>query len=128
MAGRGWLVVLLPAGFVFGIIGGFMAEHTVLLGSVDVPWGALLVVVSLVVTLRALSLSLRTRLAGSLYFAGWLIATLFLALPNPSGDVVFSGTLAGYGYLLGGALLGAAAAAWPLFLDRPEPDVVHADA
>jgi hypothetical protein len=116
-ASRLWLMVLLPAGAGFAVVGGFMQEHRLEVGALAVPWAAILVIVTLVVTLRALSLSLHTRLAGALFYAGWLIGTALLALPNPSGDVVFTADVVAYGYLLAGTLLGGAAAAWPLFLE-----------
>ena len=109
----------LPAGFALGLLGGFLQEHRWEIGSLEVPWAALLVLAALVTTIRAASLNLATRMAGGLCYAGWLIATALLALPNPSGDVVFAEDPWSLGYLLAGSLLGAAAAAWPLFLDAP---------
>ena len=116
---RGWLMALLPAGFVLGLLGGFLQAHRWEIGAVEVPWAALLVVAALVTSIRAASLNLATRMAGGLCYAGWLIATVLLALPNPSGDVVFAEDLWSLGSLLAGSLLGAATAAWPLFLDAP---------
>ncbi len=49
-----------------------------------------------------------------------MIATALLALPNPSGDIVFTDDAGSLGYLLAGSLLGAAAVVWPLFLDTDE--------
>lgn len=112
-------MAVLPAGFVLGLLGGFLQEHRLAIGPVEVPWAALLVVAALVTAIRAASLNLASRMAGGLCYAGWLIATALLALPNPSGDVVFAEDPWSLGYLLGGSLLGAAAAAWPLFLDAP---------
>ena len=71
---------------------------------------------TLIACTRAVSLHLGTRAAGGMLFAGWLIGTALLALPNPSGDVVFTFDAATLGYLLGGSALGGAAAAWPLWL------------
>lgn len=112
-------MALLPAGFALGLLGGFLQEHRWEIGAVEVPWAALLVVAALVTSIRAASLNLATRMAGGLCYAGWLIATALLALPNPSGDVVFAEDPWSLAYLLAGSLLGAAAAAWPLFLDAP---------
>lgn len=117
---RVWLVLLLPAGFLLGLLGGFLQEHRLTIGSVAVPWATLLVVATLVVVVRALSLSFETRASGAMFFAGWLIASALMALPNPSGDVVFTADIGSLGYLMAGCVLGAAAAAWPLFLHLPD--------
>lgn len=118
---KAWLVALLPAGFMIGVIGGFMQEHRLSVGTIAVPWASLLVLAALLVTIRSLSLNMGTRLAGSVFYLGWLIATALLAAPNPSGDVVFTADAGSFGYLLAGGVLGAAAAAWPLFLSAPGP-------
>jgi hypothetical protein len=120
--GRGWLAVLLPAGFAFGLIAGFLQESTVTLGSVTIPWAAVLLVVTLVAVVRAVSLNMETRLAGGLFYLGWAIATGMMALPNPSGDVVFTQDAYALGYLMTACVLGAAAAAWPLFLGEGSSD------
>lgn len=113
---RLWLLALLPAGFGFGLLGGFMQEHRLRLGELAIPWASLLVVVTLLITIRALSMQLETRLAGALFYFGWVVATGLLAMPNPSGDIVFTADIGAFGYLLAGGVLGAAAAVWPLFL------------
>lgn len=122
---RAWLLVLLPAGFGFGVVAGFAQEHRMLIGSVSVPWASVLLLAALIVTIRALSLNMQTRSAGALFYLGWVIATGLLALPNPSGDIVFTADIGSFGYLLVGGVLGAAAAGWPLFLGsaNPEPQV-----
>ena len=53
--GRGWLVLLLPAGFALGVAGGFLQEHRLMVGSVALPWASLLVVATLVASIRAVS-------------------------------------------------------------------------
>lgn len=126
---RGWLLALLPAGFLLGVLGGFLQEHRFGVGPIDVPWAAVLVVAALVAAIRAASLNLGTKLAGGLWYGGWLIATALLALPNPSGDIIFTDDAGSLGYLLAGSLLGAAAVVWPLFLDADEgrPDLGGSD-
>ena len=116
---RLWLLILLPVGFGFGLIGGFLQEHRITIGPVAIPWASVLVLATMVVCIRALSLNIETRLAGGLFFGGWLTATALLAVPNPSGDIVFTADIGSVGYLLAGCVLGAAVAAWPLFLDLP---------
>lgn len=119
---RGWLLVLLPAGFGFGVVAGFFQEHRAQLGGIAVPWASMLLVAALVITVRALSISMLTRVAGALFYAGWVIATALLALPNPSGDLVFTADLGSFSYLLIGGVLGAAAAGWPLFLGAADAE------
>lgn len=116
---RQWLAALLPMGFLIGVIGGFMQESRITISGVAIPWGSALIIATLVATIRAASLNIGTRLAGVLLYGGWLIATVLMALPNPSGDVVFTADAGALGYLMAGCVLGAAAAAWPLFLDLP---------
>lgn len=116
----GWVLPLLPAGFIFGLISGFLQEHRLTINGIDVPWASILVVATLVACIRSLSLNLNTRKAGLLFYLGWLIATVLLAIPNPSGDVVFTADLGAMAYLGAGTLLGAAAVSWPLFLGLPE--------
>ena len=113
------LLLLLPGGFLLGVVGGFLTEHRFSVGPVEIPWGSILVVATLIACTRAVSLHFETRAAGGMLFAGWLIGTALLALPNPSGDVVFTFDAATLGYLLGGSALGGAAAAWPLWLGDP---------
>ena len=120
--GKVWLVFALPLGFALGLVGGFLQESRIEIGAVSLPWASVLVVATLVAGVRALSLNLATRMAGALCYAGWLIASGLLALPNPSGDVVFTAEVGPMAYLLSGCLLGAAASAWPLFLVEPEPE------
>ena len=122
-ASRRWLVLLLPAGFALGVTGGFLQEHRLMIGEWALPWATLLVVATLVASIRAVSLNLATRMAGALIYSGWLVATALLALPNPSGDVVFTSDPGAIGYLLAGTVLGAAASAWPLFLHQPSDTV-----
>jgi hypothetical protein len=118
--GRLWILALLPTGFVFGMLGGFLQEHRLQVGPVAVPWASVLVVATLVAVVRTVSHEFGTRRAGALWFAGWTIATVLMALPNPSGDIIFSPSLGAYAYLLAGAMLGAAASAWPLHLGGPD--------
>jgi hypothetical protein len=124
--GRSVLLFLVPAGFVLGLLSGFLQEHRITIGSIGIPWATFLVIAALIASIRAVSLNTGTRMAGALLYAGWLIATAMLALPNPSGDVVFTNDVGSLSYLLAGSVLGAAAAAWPLFLDLPaeQPQVM----
>lgn len=122
-----WLMALLPGGFMLGVFGGFLQQHRLEIGPVELPWAALLVLAALVTSIRAASLNLLTRWAGGLWYAGWLIATVLMAVPNPSGDVVFGDDVATLGYLLGGSLIGASAVFWPLLHDLPTaaPEVAN---
>jgi hypothetical protein len=121
----GWALALLPAGFLFGLIGGFLQEHRLVLGQVAVPWASVLVIATLVAVVRAASQEFGSRTGGGLFFTGWALATVLMALPNPSGDLIFSPSLAAYAYLGAGAILGSAAAAWPLHLGPDAPPEVR---
>jgi len=61
------------------------------------------------------------RLAGFMLFGGWAVSTLGFALESGSGDLAISGGARQWGYVIGGALLGAAAIWLPL------PSTGHVD-
>ena len=114
-----WLVLLLPGGFAYGIVAGFVQEQRLTIGEWSLPIMAFVALAGLIASIRALSLYFGTRTAGWLFFIGWLIACALMALPNPSGDVIFTAELVPVVYLLGGALFGSATASWPLRLRGP---------
>jgi NAD(P)-dependent dehydrogenase (short-subunit alcohol dehydrogenase family) len=74
------------------------------------PWGVPLVWVALVAAVRAGAWSLGTRWGSWSVLAGWLIATVALSAESPSGDVALSGGSRQLTYLLGGVIIGSAAA------------------
>lgn len=121
-----WYLVILPGAFAFGVIAAFLQEVGFFVAGIRIPIGALFMVATLVSLTRALNLAFRGRTAGLLWYLGWLAATILAALPTNSGDVVFLGDISALIYLIGGAVLGAAAAAWPPDLaqaGQPESEV-----
>jgi len=106
-------------------MGAFVQAHRVVfpVGSlvVAIPWGALLVLLTLVLVTRVACWVVGSRLAGFLLFGGWAVSTLGFALESGSGDLAISGGARQWGYVIGGALL-CAAAVW-----LPLPSTGHVD-
>ena len=107
-------VTLLPWGIVLGLAGGFLQEHRLTVGGLALPAAAVLVVATLVTSIRAVSLSVGTRRAGLLLYLGWLAASTALAMPLSGDDIVFVAGPVPIGYLLSGSLSGAVMVAWRL--------------
>ena len=117
-AGRGLRVLgLLLGGFALGTVGAFVQAVRGSVGPVPVPWGAALVLLTLVLLVRGGSWLVGTRWGGVAVLVGWLGATLALAVSSPSGDVAITDGGRQLGYLALGVLLGTAAATVPL-VDR----------
>ena len=97
-------------GLVLGVVGAFVQAQRWLDGTTPIPWGAVLTLIVLLIAIRgAVWLSL-TRVGGWALFAGWLLATVMMAAESPSGDMALSGGGRQMAYLIGGVVLGAAAA------------------
>lgn len=114
-------VALLGVGI--GLVGAFVQAMRwvggVPWGHVTVPWGAVLVVITLLTAIRAAMWLLRRRAAGWLVFAGWVVGSFIAATASPSGDIAIGCApgdpcLRQWGYLLVAVVLGAAAAAFPI--------------
>lgn len=103
----------LAIGLVVGLTGGFVQAARLIIGPVVVPWGLVLTVLVLVLAIRGAVWGLGSRLGGWLLFGGWLLATVGLAAESPSGDLAISAGGRQWAYLLGGVILGAAAASIP---------------
>ncbi len=100
-----------------GVAAGFVqAQRSTVLG-IPTPWGLVLALAVVVATVRGASWLLRSRVGGVAFFVGWLVVTVVLSAESGSGDLVLSSGPRQFGYLFGGVVLGAAAAAYPL-LDR----------
>ncbi|CAB4860519.1 unannotated protein [freshwater metagenome] len=113
---------LLVLGAVIGLLGAFVqADREVVefpWGLTAIPWGAIVVIVVLIASIRGAAWAVRTRLGGWLVFLGWVLSTIAMAAESPSGDLAISGGGRQMTYLLGGVILGAAAATFPVF-ERP---------
>lgn len=111
------LIATVVIGLVIGLTGGFVQAHRIIWildeRYVVVPWGAVIVIVVLLVGIRGAAKFLHRRSAGWLVFLGWLAATLFLATETVAGDLAISSGLRQWVYLLAGAILGSAVATLP---------------
>lgn len=111
------MVLATIVGFLVGLTGGFVQAHRsvwVFDGRyLVIPWGVIIVLVVLIVAIRGAATVTRLRSAGWLVVAGWLVATVLLALESPSGDIAVSSGLRQWGYLLGGVIVGSATATLP---------------
>lgn len=108
----GWGIGLAcVGGLVLGVFGAFIQAARCALGDFSFPWGTLLMLAALVVAVRAGVSLLASRWGGVLVFAGWLVATVVFATRTPwSGDLIIASGTWQFVYLLGGLILGSAAA------------------
>jgi len=109
---------LVVVGLGAGIIGSFLQATreivTMPWGQVVVPWGMIAVVVTVIIVIRGGAWLVRSRAGGWAVFAGWLVATIVMSAESPSGDLAISAGGRQMTYLLGGVILGAAAATFPI--------------
>ena len=109
---------LSAVGLGVGIIGSFVQATRAIVpmpwGQVVVPWGMILVLVTVILVIRGAAWLTGSRAGGWALFAGWLVATVAMAAESPSGDLAISGGGRQMTYLLGGVILGAAAATFPV--------------
>jgi hypothetical protein len=101
----GLLAVL---GVVVGVIGSFSFAWE--LG--DVPIAAVLLSVLNLVIFRAAGWAMESKLGAVVPAILWMIILFVLASRRPEGDLVVTGTAAGYIYMFGGALAAVVAVAW----------------
>lgn len=111
------LVLAVVAGTVIGLTGAFVQAHRSV-WTFDgrylvIPWGVIIVLVVLVLAVRGAAKVTGLRAAGWLLLAGWLAATVLLALETPSGDIAVSSGVRQVGYLFGGVIVGSATATLP---------------
>jgi hypothetical protein len=100
----------LLVGLAIGIAGAFLQGARFLVGGVTLPWGLVVALVALLVLVRAGIEITRSRWGGWIVLLAWIAAT-----------VAFAGGRQ-MAYLLGGVIIGAAAATVPPIdrLRRPE--------
>lgn len=103
----------LLAGLAIGIAGAFLQGARILVGGVTIPWGLVVALVALLVLVRAGIEVTRSRWGGWIVLLAWIAATVAFAAELPSGDLVISAGGRQMGYLLGGVIIGAAAATVP---------------
>ena len=118
------LLGIFCVGLLVGLIGAFVQADRVIIsapwGLLVVPWGLVFVILVLVIVVRGATWLIESRWGGSVLLLGWGAATIVMAGESPSGDVALSGGGRQWVYLLGGVLLGAAAAIFPVVHDQSE--------
>ncbi len=128
----GWRAVLFAglavAGVLIGIIGGFVQASRVIFtvpwGLLVLPWGTMLVLVTVLLMIRGACWAAMSRWGGAMIFAGWLLATIAMATESPSGDLAISAGGRQWTYVLVGVVIGAAAVTFPV-LRGPELRARH---
>jgi hypothetical protein len=112
----------LLVGLAIGIAGAFLQGSRFLVGGVTLPWGLVVALVALLVLVRAGIEITRSRWGGWIVLLAWIAATVAFAAELPSGDLVISAGGRQMAHLLGGVIIGAAAATVPPIdrLRRPE--------
>jgi len=109
-------------GLLVGLVGAFIQAERFIVpvpwGLLVVPWGMVLVIAVLVIVIRGATWFALSRWGGMALFLGWLISTMAMAGESPSGDLALSGGGRQWVYLLGGVVLGAAAATFPVISQR----------
>ena len=118
------LLGIFCVGLLVGLIGALVQADRVIIsapwGLLVVPWGMVFVILVLVIVVRGATWLIESRWGGSVLLLGWGAATIVMAGESPSGDVALSGGGRQWVYLLGGVLLGAAAAIFPVVHDQSE--------
>lgn len=99
------LLVAGAIGIGVGVLGAFVHGMSVRVIGVSLSVGVLPALAGLAALLVLTGLLLRSRLALLAPAVGWAVAVFPLAVPRPEGDLVVAGTVGGYVFLLGGALL-----------------------
>ena len=116
---------LIMFGLGIGLVGAFVQAQRALVdtqwGAVAIPWGVPLVWFALLAAIRAGTWALGTRWGGWGVLLGWLASTIVMSADSPSGDLARSGGTRQMTYLLGGVILGSAAATLPLPRRATEP-------
>lgn len=88
-----------------GVLGAFVHDISVRAAGLDLPVGLVPALAGLGALLVLAGVVLRGRLPVVAAAIGWTAGVFPMAVPRSEGDLVVAGTLAGYLFLLGGALL-----------------------
>ena len=121
-SGNGWRAgavaahgVLVGLGLAAGVLGSFV--HSVGLG--PAPLGLLWAYVLTAALLAVGRLATGGRSGAVAVSVGWVVALLLLSAPRPEGDLVVTGSVVGYAWLLGGLVVCAAGVGWPTGAPAP---------
>lgn len=115
-------------GAALGLVGGFLQAVDVTIGSIALPFWAVVALAAMLVTTRAITTSYGSRKPAVTWFVGWLIVTLLLAMTLPGGDQVISDGTVQLLYVFGGVVLGSAFVSIPAQLRSPQPQHSAAEA
>ncbi len=115
-------LLLLAAAFLVGLatglLGAFVQANRLVTawpwGQLVIPWGAALMLLLLLALIRGGAWLLRSRLGAWSVLTGWLVGTIVMLTQSPSGDLALAGGARQWAYLLGGVILGSAAATFPV--------------
>lgn len=108
-------------GAALGLVGGFLQAVDVTIGPISVPIWAVIVLAAMVIAARAITTSYGSRKPAVVWFLGWLLMTLLLAMTLPGGDQVITDGTAQILYLFAGVVLGSAFVSIPARLRSPRP-------
>jgi hypothetical protein len=126
----GLAVVGLILGLLIGLLGAFVQAMRYVWdspwGYVVIPWGTLLVLLVLVLTVRGSAWLAMTRWSAWAAFLGWLAMTIVLSSESPGGSVALSGGGRQLFYLIGGVVLATATATIPVPLRRRAAQIAPA--
>ncbi|MDQ6650855.1 MAG: DUF6113 family protein [Actinomycetota bacterium] len=111
----GWYVVLAALGALAGLVGAFLIPLHV--GRTVAPVSIVIAVVGNVALALLGARATGSRAGAAVPWVSWLFVAIVLSSAGRGGDIVVTGDVVGYGYLLGGALGGGLA----LVLVRPKP-------
>jgi hypothetical protein len=100
----------LAAGVVIGAVGAFLQGARWIIADVAIPWGLVLALIALI---RAAVDLTGSRWGGWIVLLAWIAVTVAFAAELPSGDLVISAGGRQMAYLVGGVIVGAAAATVP---------------
>jgi hypothetical protein len=118
----GLAIIGLLAGLLVGLLGAFVQAMRYIWdspwGYVVIPWGALLALLVLVLTVRGAAWLAMTRWSAWAAFLGWLAMTIVLSSESPGGSVALSGGGRQLFYLIGGVVIATATATIPVPLRR----------
>ena len=105
---------LLVGGLALGLFGTVLAASRTTVHGTTVPWGVVLVLVTVLACVRGGAWLLGSRRGAALVGLGWVLPTLAFATTNPGGDVLLPDEPRTYVYLIGATLLVVLAVALPL--------------
>lgn len=103
----------LVAGAVIGIAGAFLQGARLVVGGTALPWGLVVALLALLLLVRAGVELSDSRWGGWIVLVTWIAVTVAFAAELPTGDLVISAGGRQMAYLLGGVIVGAAAATVP---------------